>query len=164
MWSSSSTCGPTPKSQRSEAVPLTSTPWSTERPTVAGPADVAAIAFMHHQTRKEAVDLVAETAAWLEADGHEVRIRKEDAAGALSRWAIADEALLDGLDLAVSVGGDGTMLRTVHLVCGAGVPVMGVNVGHMGYLTEFEPDGMRDALRRWLSGDHRTESRMTLEV
>jgi NAD+ kinase len=131
---------------------------------VAGPADVAAIAFMHHQTRNEAVDLVAETAAWLEADGHEVRIRKDDAGGALSRWAVADEALLDALDLAVSVGGDGTMLRTVHLVCGAAVPVMGVNVGHLGYLTEFEPDGMRDALRRWLGGDHRTESRMTLEV
>src|SRR4051812_30402009 len=124
-----------------------------------------AIAFFPPQTRRQAALLVAETAEWLEGEGHEVRVRKEDAdMGALSRWAVGDDELLDGLDLAVSVGGDGTMLRTVHLVCGASVPVMGVNVGHMGYLTEFEPDGMREALRRWLGGDHRTESRMTLEV
>ena len=47
----------------------------------------------------------------------------------------------DGLDLAVSLGGDGTMLRTVDLVAGAGVPVLGVNVGQLGYLTEVEPGG-----------------------
>src|SRR5436309_13844040 len=126
---------------------------------------MAAIAFVPHQTRKQATDLVAEAAEWLEGAGHEIRIRKDDADGdALSRWAVGDDELLDGLDLAVSVGGDGTMLRTVHLVCGADVPVMGINVGHLGYLTEFEPAGMRDALTRWLAGDHRTDSRMTLEV
>ena len=44
-----------------------------------------------------------------------------------------------GLDLAVSLGGDGTMLRTVDLVAGEGVPIIGVNVGQMGYLTDIEP-------------------------
>src|SRR6476619_3899414 len=117
-----------------------------------------AIAFVPHQTRQQAVELVTETAEWLEGEGHEVRIRKQDAdMDALSRWAVGDDELLDGLDLAVSVGGDGTMLRTVHLVCGADVPVMGVNVGHLGYLTEVEPAGLRDALTRWLGGDRPTE-------
>lgn len=126
---------------------------------------MATIAFVPHHTRAQAVELVTETAAWLEAEGHTVRVGKEDAEPTgLERWAVGSDGLLQGLDLAVSVGGDGTMLRAVHLVCGADVPVMGVNVGHLGYLTEIEPAGMREALERWLRGDHRVEARMTLEV
>ena len=72
--------------------------------------------------------------------------------------------MADGLDLAVSLGGDGTMLRTVDLVCGTGVPVLGVNVGHLGYLTEVDPDGLRAALKRFFAGDYRIEERMTLLI
>jgi NAD+ kinase len=72
--------------------------------------------------------------------------------------------LADGLDLAVSLGGDGTMLRTVDLVCGTGVPVLGVNVGHLGYLTEVDPDGLRAGLKRFFAGDYRIEERMTLLI
>jgi NAD+ kinase len=39
-----------------------------------------------------------------------------------------------------------------------------VNVGHLGYLTDVEPEGLHDAVQRWLAGDHPVESRMTLEV
>jgi NAD+ kinase len=56
------------------------------------------------------------------------------------------------------------MLRTVDLVSTAGVPVLGVNVGHLGYLTAVEPLGLREALSRFLRGDYRVESRMTLDV
>ena len=60
-------------------------------------------------------------------------------------WGCSADELADGLDLAVSLGGDGTMLRTVDLVVRHGVPVLGVNVGHLGYLTEVGP---RRAARR----------------
>ena len=58
-----------------------------------------------------------------------------------------DEALadLDGdgdLDLLLTLGGDGTMLRTVDVVAPRGVPVLGVNVGQLGYLTEVEPSDL----------------------
>src|SRR5262249_18361794 len=68
------------------------------------------------------------------------------------------------LDLAVSLGGDGTMLRTVDLVSPEGVPVLGVNLGRLGYLAAVEPDDLRDALRRFLVGDYQVESRLTLDV
>ena len=126
---------------------------------------MAAIAFVPHHTRPSAADLVRTTARWLEAEGHEVRVPAQDAKDTgLLEWAVDDDQLTTGLELAISVGGDGTMLRTVHLVCAAEVPVLGVNVGHLGYLTEVEPGGIRDAVERWLSGDHRVELRMTLEV
>ena len=56
------------------------------------------------------------------------------------------------------------MLRTVDLVSPEGVPVLGVNLGHLGYLTAVEPDGLRDALRRFLGGDYQVEPRLTLDV
>src|SRR5437868_5013992 len=126
---------------------------------------MAILAFVPHHTRSQAADLVRETAAWLEAKGHVVRVPAEDAKlTGLHQWAVDDDQLTVDLELAVSVGGDGTMLRTVHLVCPAEVPVLGVNVGHLGYLTEVEPAGMRDAIDQWLAGDRRVENRMTLEV
>jgi NAD+ kinase len=67
---------------------------------------------------------------------------------------------VDGLDLVVSLGVDGTMLRTVDLVATADVPVMGVNLGQLAYLSEVEPSGVRAALERFLAGDFSIEERM----
>jgi NAD+ kinase len=94
-----------------------------------------------------------------------VRVPGEEAKRVgLERWATAADDLVEGLDLAVSLGGDGTMLRTLHLVCAGDVPVLGVNVGHLGYLTECDPAGLQPAIERWLAGDRLIEARMTLEV
>ena len=61
-----------------------------------------------------------------------------------------------GLDVVISLGGDGTMLRAVDLAYEAGVPVLGVNVGQLGYLTEVEPAELerraRPPARRRLRG------------
>jgi NAD+ kinase len=122
---------------------------------------MAVIAFVPHPVRPEAISLATSTAEWLEGLGHEVKIVLD---GSGDRWSCDTDALPPGLDLAVSLGGDGTMLRTVDLVCGTGVPVLGVNVGHLGYLTEVIPDELRDSLTRFLRGDYTIEERMTLEV
>jgi NAD+ kinase len=60
---------------------------------------------------------------------------------------------LASADLAVALGGDGTVLRTVELLAGADVPILGVNLGQLGYLTEVEPGGVHDAVRRVVAGD-----------
>jgi NAD+ kinase len=126
---------------------------------------VSTIAFFVHRDRPEAASLAKEAATWLLDEGHDVLVQEEDAlAVGLDDLATDDEALLERLDLAVSIGGDGTMLRTVDHVSAAGVPVLGVNVGTLGYLTQIEPDGLLDALARFHAGDYRVEERMLIAV
>jgi NAD+ kinase len=126
---------------------------------------MAAVGFVLHHERGLAAELAREATAWLLADGHTVRIPQEDAdLAGLSDHGCADDDLAVGLDVAVSLGGDGTMLRTVDLVAGAGVPIIGINVGQMGYLTDIEPPGTRDALERFLRGEQGVEERMLLTV
>ena len=126
---------------------------------------MALVGMVVHRDRPEAALLAKRASAWLSERGHEVRMPADDAASAgLDEWACPDEQLCEDLDLAVSLGGDGTMLRTVDLVCAAGVPVLGVNVGHLGYLTECEPADLEPALDRFFAGDYRIEHRMTLDV
>ena len=126
---------------------------------------MSAVGMVVHRDRGEAALLAKRAAAWLADRGHTVRLPAEDAEVAdLTAFACPDEQLCDDLDLALSLGGDGTMLRTVELVAAAGVPVLGVNVGRLGYLPECEPDDLEDALERFFAGDYRTEERMTLDV
>ncbi|HUP69213.1 MAG TPA: NAD(+)/NADH kinase [Acidimicrobiales bacterium] len=126
---------------------------------------MASVALIPHQFRPEAVDLTRRAIIWLEAQGHEVRIPEEEGQLlGLGGHCWPAEKLADGLELAVSLGGDGTMLHTVDLVADAGVPVLGVNVGNLGYLTEVEPASLEDALARFFAGDCHLQARMTLAV
>lgn len=126
---------------------------------------MASVAVVAHRGRPEAVQLTRSAVDYLVERGHTVRLSESDAAAVdLRAHAVPVAALLDGIDLAVSLGGDGTMLRTVDLFAGRGVPVLGVNVGHLGYLTEVEPAGLCDALDRFFAGDYRVDARMTLSV
>ncbi len=126
---------------------------------------MGAIALSVHHARPGATDLAKQVIAWADAHGHEVRIVGSDA-DVVGRpdLRVGLEALRDGLDVAVSLGGDGTMLRTVDLLSDAGVPVLGVNVGHLGYLTVVEPVEMEQALDRFFAGDHLIDERMLLAV
>jgi NAD+ kinase len=126
----------------------------------------ARVGLVVHQERPLAAHLARDLACWLHEQGHEVRVPAWDAGviAASTASAVADDEFAAGLDLAVSVGGDGTMLRTVGLVTRGGVPILGVNMGHLGYLTEVEPAQWQDAVMRVLAGEFRIEERMTLDV
>jgi NAD+ kinase len=69
-----------------------------------------------------------------------------------------------GADLAVVLGGDGTMLRALHQFRPVGVPVLGVNFGRVGFLTSFGPDELEAGLRRVLAGDYVVHRLPTLVV
>lgn len=115
---------------------------------------MARIAFAVHPRRPEADALAERAAAWLGERGHEA-VRAGDPEGGLD---------LDGIDLLVSLGGDGTLLRAVNSALDVEVPVLGVNLGLLGYLTEIEPTGLEEGLERFLDGRYEVEERMTLSV
>ncbi len=119
------------------------------------------IGFVCHSQRPEAERLLRQTGRWLEERGHQVRLLDPEGA---PPWSAGGAAALDGVSLAVSLGGDGTMLRAVDLVNDAGIPVLGVNLGHLGYLTAVEPDELCPTLERFLGGDYAVEARMTLDL
>jgi NAD+ kinase len=68
-----------------------------------------------------------------------------------------------GIDLLVTLGGDGTLLRGVRQVVGHNVPVLGVNLGRLGFLTSVRPPDLEDALSKALAGEAYLDPRFTLE-
>ena len=73
-------------------------------------------------------------------------------------------AAIVGLDLLVTLGGDGSILRAARMSAPHGVPVLGVNMGRLGFLTELKPDGWADVLPRLAAGDYWLEERMMLDA
>jgi NAD+ kinase len=124
---------------------------------------VSAFGLVLHRGR--AVELASATSRWLMERGHEVRLAVADAAAlGVPELGVPEDELVIGLDLVVSLGGDGTMLSAVDLAAPEDVPVLGVNLGQLGYLTTVEPDGVRMALKRFLAGSYGVEERMRLDV
>lgn len=74
------------------------------------------------------------------------------------------EKMPENLDLLVVLGGDGTMISTVRLVGDREIPILGINYGSLGYLTEFRIEEMYNALESILSGDYDYDRRVTLDV
>jgi NAD+ kinase len=84
---------------------------------------------------------------------------------ACSAWAPDEVAsLLPGTDLVVTVGGDGTILRGVQAVVEAGVPVIGVNLGKLGFMTELTVPEALDKLRTVIAGEGWLDERAMLEA
>jgi len=71
---------------------------------------------------------------------------------------------LSGADLAVVLGGDGTMLRALQRFLGTNVPVIGVNFGRVGFLASIQPNELESGLARVFSGGYRVIPLLTLEV
>lgn len=107
-----------------------------------------------HRTRPEAVqarELVLRELA--DAGVEPVLATDESTAGSLPEF-----------EMAIVLGGDGTILRAAELTRERGVPMLGVNLGHIGFLAEIEPDNVPAAVQRLTSGDFEVEERSTLEV
>ena len=70
----------------------------------------------------------------------------------------------DDIDLLVSLGGDGTLLRAARSVFGRDIPVLGINLGSLGFLTSVSAEGIESGLRQILGGRYAIEARRTLEA
>ena len=126
---------------------------------------MSAVGLIVHRGRSQAAVHARELASWLAAQGHTVRVPQEDllALGFASQVATATQ-FHQGLDLVVSLGGDGSILRAVELLAGNAVPILGVNHGRLGYLTEVAPNEAQAAITRALNSDYDIEERMLLRT
>jgi NAD+ kinase len=85
--------------------------------------------------------------------------------GCLAVTELADpDDPLDHAELCVVLGGDGTILRAAEIVRGRGVPLLGVNLGHVGFLAEAERDDLAFTVERIADQSYEVEERMTLDV
>jgi len=115
--------------------------------------------------KPEALEVVCELREWLEARGVELRAADSIAAHArCAPLAESDGELTEDVDLIVVLGGDGTMLGAARLVGARQIPVLGVNFGWLGYLTEFTLEEMFPALENVRKGNFFVERRMTIDV
>jgi NAD+ kinase len=76
----------------------------------------------------------------------------------------SDSWAAEGVELIIVLGGDGSLLRAAELARPAGVPLIGVNLGHVGFLAEAEPDGLADTVNKVVARQYVVEERMTIDV
>lgn len=123
------------------------------------------IGLMVNLKKKGVVCLVGEIVRWLENRGCKVLVEKA-AAGAigLARLGTAPKSLVEQAECVIVLGGDGTLLRTTRKFALAGTPIIGVNLGHLGFLTEIDLPEVLPALEKLLSGQYIIDERMMLEA
>ena len=112
----------------------------------------------------EAVQLASELADWLAAR-HVCAVLVEEVAAEIGKPQLAaSEEEVVSSDLLLVLGGDGTMLRFSRLAAPRGTPMMGVNFGQYGFITEVHPKEAKTALRRILDGDYVISERVVLKA
>lgn len=119
-----------------------------------------------HRFRPEALEVARSIAAWGAAHGVDTIVDEADSKVIESAQVQMGDPC--DADVLVSVGGDGTMLRAVRALGGRRTPLLGVNLGVLGYLTSVEPEHLFAALERWRVGsdgsDYQIEDRMLIQV
>lgn len=111
------------------------------------------IGIIPHTGKPVAMALTTELETFLDNRGVNSRIIEEP-----------NHTNLAEFDVVIVLGGDGTLLNAARLTSEVQVPVFGVNVGHLGFLTEVETDGLFPAVERLLSGNYQLEQRMLIEA
>lgn len=116
------------------------------------------VGILHHPKKPESSELAAEIGNFL---------RDQGVAGIWHESAWESEAVMDHLpnvDLLITLGGDGTLLRAARLGARHGVPMLGVKMGRLGFLAEILPDNWQRPLLHMLSGNYWLEKRLMVRA
>ncbi|MCX6502199.1 MAG: NAD kinase [Microbacterium sp.] len=129
------------------------------------------ILVVAHARRDDTVDAAQRVISALQAAGaHPVLATDDRDELSIYLPECADLPALDidvpvtDIELAIVLGGDGTILRAAELVRGGSAPILGINMGHVGFLAESERDDMDEAVARAVARDYRVEERLALAV
>jgi NAD+ kinase len=131
------------------------------------PQSPRCVLFVGHTGRQEALDAVLAAAKRLADAGVGVRVLADQAPELALPGAHAVPSgphAADDCELIMVFGGDGTLLRAAELARPTGTPILGVNLGHVGFLAESEPDQIEATADRVVARDYTVEERMTIDV
>jgi len=129
----------------------------------AAPTRIRAVGVCLKPEQPQAAATVRGLVKWL-AERDLPVVLDEDAAAVVGRPGTSRDVLAGQVDLVVVLGGDGTLLSVARQVGSRPVPILGVNLGTLGFLTEITLDELFAVLERVLGGEMRVEARMRLDV
>jgi NAD+ kinase len=132
-------------------------------------ATVRRILVLAHTGRENAIEVAGAVVGRLREHGLVVRLLPDEAADlglvAGERLEVVDEqSAAEGCELAVVIGGDGTMLRAAELTHGSSTPLLGVNLGHVGFLAEAEEEDVDAMIEAIVTRRYTSEERLTIDV
>ncbi len=113
--------------------------------------------------RPEPQEILKELLPWLRQKGYETFV-DADAAEGLNIRGFTRSEVAAAADVVLVLGGDGTMLSVSRLVAGKGIPILGINLGSMGFITEINRDEIYDAVETMLSDGCAVEERIMLNA
>jgi NAD+ kinase len=122
------------------------------------------VAILAKPGTHEGQRIAFELGSWLRARGVAVRFDEHTARALGRRDGIRADSIPSGMDLVIVAGGDGTLLSAARLAGPLGIPILGVNFGGLGFMTELQPEELYTALERVLRGEYEIEERETLRV
>lgn len=122
------------------------------------PLKLRSVAIAVHPLNQRAYALAEEIGSYLKGQGMEVLLGKMDETEL--REGISER----DMDLLIALGGDGTMLRAGHISAPSGTPILGINLGRYGFLTEVQENEWQQAFQKMIAGEYRMENRMMLET
>lgn len=121
---------------------------------------IQCLGILHHPRKPGSETLAQEMATWLGLRGCTAWLSSAWDEGAVHARLEATP----GLDMLVTLGGDGTILRAARMGAHYGVPILGVKMGRLGFLAEVEPENWQEPLASILDGEYWLERRMMLDV
>jgi NAD+ kinase len=123
------------------------------------------VLLVTHPSREVARSAVLTATRRLRAAGVEVVVPVEDASLEIPDVIVVEDSLsAEGCDVAIVMGGDGTILRAAELTHRAGVPIVGINLGHVGFLAEAEERDLKAVVDQVIEGRWTVEERLALDV
>ncbi|MFH2036440.1 MAG: NAD(+)/NADH kinase [Candidatus Zixiibacteriota bacterium] len=109
----------------------------------------------------QAVDIVSQ---WCRRNNYKLTIgRREDEEISIEIPTVSAEKLGQMADIIISMGGDGTLLSAARAIGKSETPILGINLGSLGFLTQLTPNQLEDALNRVVKNDFNIESRLVLK-
>jgi len=124
---------------------------------------IRTVGIVVKRERQEALEIGATLTGWLR-DRRKRVLAEPAAAEVIGAEPVSREELVRHADLVVVLGGDGTLLGIARKIGRRETPILGINLGGLGFLTEASTSEAKQALERVLSGDYETDKRITLEA